>query len=132
MILAEVAGPWTVLTAAIGAAMMLYLVNVRGRRIDVRLGQVQASVEDVSRAVNHRPEGEPTIYELARAGAEQAAEAKEAAAKQAARTDVMADDLARMGTLMEALQRSHELHLAWHQRETERAVRPRTVDHRGG
>jgi hypothetical protein len=132
VILGEVAGPWTALTAGIGALMILYLVQVRGRKIDITLGQVKASVEDVSRAVNHRPEGDPTIYELVRIAADEAAEAKEAAAKQAARTDVMADDLARMGTLMEALQRSHELHLAWHQRETERAVRPRTVDQRGG
>lgn len=132
MILAEVAGPWTALTAGIGALMILYLVQVRGRKIDITLGQVKASVEDVSRAVNHRPEGDPTIYELVRIAADQAAEAKATAVEHGERTASMAGDVYRMSELMEALQRSHEMHLAWHQRETERTVRPRIVDQRQG
>lgn len=132
MILGEIAGPWTALTAGIGALMILYVVHVRGRKIDITLGQVKASVDDVSRAVNHRPAGEPTIYELARVAAEQAADAKATAAEHGERTATMAGDLARMSDLMESLQRSHELHLAWHQRETERSGRPRIVDQRGG
>lgn len=47
------------------AAVLFAALWRNGRRLEGKIGPIHAIVEDVNRAVNHRPNGEPTLYEHA-------------------------------------------------------------------
>jgi hypothetical protein len=60
---AEVLGAVDLAAIIVIAAVLLYALRYSTRRLEVKLGSLHATVDHVNRAVNNRPEGQPTIYE---------------------------------------------------------------------
>ena len=108
--------------AAIGLICLVVLVALRvtGKRLELRIGSVQASVdtaanaatkaaetgEQVNKAVNCRPAGDPTLYEEVRAVRLHLDDLSIATQRTAAKTEEIGERLTA--------------HLAHHQAETDR------------
>lgn len=61
---------WTVvLVAAIAAIVLVKALHAGGRRLTTEWRDLKIVVEDINGAVNHRPEGAPTLYQLAETAA---------------------------------------------------------------
>lgn len=96
------------------AGVLIFGLTRRGKRFDVSVGKLHASVEDIAskvtavdRAVNNRPAGDPTLYEMVRA------------------QGLKVDDAATLGhrtaVKVETIGTQLTTHLAHHQAERERA-----------
>lgn len=74
-----VLGPLDLAVVVVFAIVVLYALRSSRKRLEVRIGRMHATIEDVNRAVNHKPPGAPTLYDNAAASAEGASAAYAAA-----------------------------------------------------
>lgn len=49
------------LVVSVGSVLVILVALLLGRSLSIRLGQMNATVEGIDRAVNHRAEGEPPL-----------------------------------------------------------------------
>lgn len=71
---------WTLLVLVVGAVALVALTIGRyGRRIEARIGAMHLTVEDVNKAVNHKPPDAPSLYQHAADAATAAKEARSVA-----------------------------------------------------
>lgn len=59
-----------IIAIAVCAAVVAVVAIVAGRHINLQLGNLKVVVDEVNDAVNHKPEGAPTLYQHAKAASE--------------------------------------------------------------
>lgn len=123
-VFAEVLGAVDLAAVCVIAGVILYALRYSTRRLEVKLGNLHATVDHVNKAVNNRPEGDPTIYEAVRSASDRVGELTEKldhfVTYQHDRNHEMMNELTVAKGLAKVAHDQVTLHLAAHQADMDR------------